>query len=740
MLGVAALVVVVVAAFVTTREAGDRGDAVEGDGISVSVPLPSDFGASGGGVGGPGPGEGGPSAGEPTSTGPSEDEVPSVLRIPNVRLAFSAMIAQAGANTTFTYRAAVEARDSAEYGLAADLFDLVAEVGDELRPFALFRAAQMVALRDGGGSAEAADRYASLLAVGGPAEDLPTTVRAIAVTEGAVALEEAGREGEALVALERVEELGAGSFTRADALWQRARIGEAAGTPGWEDLAVEAMTVEPGSWAAVQALDLLDAYEAPYPRLVAAYVTYRASRNDDAVARYQALIDEGVLTPVEAGQAWFYLAALRERVFDREGAIEAYHESLAADPEGAWADDSRYWRGRVLEELDRPQEAAFEYDLLVEAFPGSSFAEDGRLRAAVALGLAGMGADSTARLAEITRTASPSTAAEAAHWHGVLVALLDAPPAELAPAAAYDPTSYAAAFEESGEAAVGPIPGSAIEEVPEPVHDDSVAIDVWIASMLGASREVESPVLAEPEVKLAWLLADAGEPGVARGLLNAEVFARADEPYELVALAYEAKRRGLYDVAMNAAAIILGAVEPAQQLAAPRELLALAYPVPFLDAATEAAEEFEVPVLLLYALMRQESAFNPEAGSSAGAFGLTQVILPTGEAIAAELGVEQWTFGDLAQPSIATRFGAYYLAAQLDAFEGHMLAALSAYNGGPGNAARWLEAQSFPGPNGYLYAVDFTETRAYLEHVSANYAMYRYLYAGTDVPGLPHGE
>src|SRR5690606_34852448 len=90
-LGVAALVVVVVAAFVGTRQAGDVGDAAEGVGISVSAPVPPDIasgaGAAGGGTGGPGPGEGGPSAGAPTSTVPAEGELPAVLRIPNVRVA-----------------------------------------------------------------------------------------------------------------------------------------------------------------------------------------------------------------------------------------------------------------------------------------------------------------------------------------------------------------------------------------------------------------------------------------------------------------------------------------------------------------------------------------------------------------------------------------------------------------------------------------------------------------------------
>ena len=272
-----------------------------------------------------------------------------------------------------------------------------------------------------------------------------------------------------------------------------------------------------------------------------------------------------------------------------------------------------------------------------------------------------------------------------------------------------------------------------------PVAADRVAIDVWLAAETGLSPAVQTPILREPAVELAWLLAEAGESSVARGLLTERVWARRDDVYELVGLALEAQRRGLPDVALSAASAVLGRFDPVTRIEAPRELLALAYPVPYLQETQAAADEFGVPSLLLYALMRQESAFHPEAGSSAGAFGLTQVIPPTGEAIARDLGMDGWTFADLARPEVSTRFGAYYLAVQLANFEGNMLAALAAYNGGPGNAARWLEVQPFPGPDGYAYAVDFTETRAYLEHVSSNYAVYRFLYAGVELPRLPHG-
>jgi soluble lytic murein transglycosylase len=104
----------------------------------------------------------------------------------------------------------------------------------------------------------------------------------------------------------------------------------------------------------------------------------------------------------------------------------------------------------------------------------------------------------------------------------------------------------------------------------------------------------------------------------------------------------------------------------------------------------DAAVAEGVPPLLLLALVRQESAFNPQAGSSAQAYGLTQVIGPTGRQIAASLGVP-WEPALLFEPASSLRFGAHYLATQLDAFDGDVLAALAAYNGGPANARRWRE-------------------------------------------------
>lgn len=730
--GVAALLLVLL-----DRRGDDASSETPGITVSAITPGTSTQGAAvlgPGGPGAPGPTDGVEGASTPVApSGPRGG-----VQVPDVLLAFRAMLAQASdGDPAFVYRAAVQARDAGRYALAADLFQKVAASADELAPFAELRAAQMLALEHG--PAAAADAFAALLAPGGSVEVLPTSVHLVALFEAATAFEEAGRIGDSLEVLRQVPDLTSNTFQVAQSFAEQARLLEEQGDPLWVDEAVRAMEAQPGSTAARDALDLLDEVGAWYPQLTAAYVAYRAYRNDDAASRYQGLLDGGTLNAGEAGQAWFYLGALRERFFDRDGALEAYSRSLLVAPDGPLADDARYWRGRVMEEQGRVQDAATEYDLLAEVYPGSNFVDDSRLRAAVALGLAGDGASATARLATIAATAPSEAAAEAARWHTVLVTRFGAPPAADLSAQALDPTSVHAAFERAGDAAIGALPVSALDEWAEPIAVDLPSIEAWLGERMGPRPQTIS-MTDTPTTRLAWRLAAVGEATVARGLLNEAIAAHRGEPYALADLAVAAHERSLYDISLSAASSLLRGLSPHEYLAAPRALLGLAYPVPYLSEATAAAEEFGVPLLLLLALVRQESAFNPEAGSSAGAFGLMQVILPTGEAIARDLDVPAWTFADLAKPGVALRFGAYYLAVQLANFDGHYMAALSAYNGGPGNAARWLESQPFGGPDGYVYTVDFTETRAYLKHVTENYAMYRYLYAGAEAPSLPHGE
>jgi len=126
--------------------------------------------------------------------------------------------------------------------------------------------------------------------------------------------------------------------------------------------------------------------------------------------------------------------------------------------------------------------------------------------------------------------------------------------------------------------------------------------------------------------------------------------------------------------------------------------------VPYGAEITAAAKKYGLDPALLAGLVKQESGFNPNAGSPAGARGLTQLMPGT----AAGLGVT-----NVLDPVQSLDGGAKYLREQLDAFGGDVARALAAYNAGPGAVQR------------YGGVPPYAETQNYVRVVQANAAAYR---------------
>jgi len=106
----------------------------------------------------------------------------------------------------------------------------------------------------------------------------------------------------------------------------------------------------------------------------------------------------------------------------------------------------------------------------------------------------------------------------------------------------------------------------------------------------------------------------------------------------------------------------------------------LAPGTPFGEQITAAARRNDIDPALLAGLIKQESGFDPNAGSPAGAQGLTQLMPPT----ARGLGVT-----NPLDPAQSIEGGAKYLRQQLDTFGGDVARALAAYNAGPGAVQRY---------------------------------------------------
>ena len=156
-----------------------------------------------------------------------------------------------------------------------------------------------------------------------------------------------------------------------------------------------------------------------------------------------------------------------------------------------------------------------------------------------------------------------------------------------------------------------------------------------------------------------------------------------------------------------------------------------AYPAAWADLVFEQSARNNVDPLLLLALMRQESSFDPRAQSPAQAMGLTQVVPSTARAIAARLGHDDFVTRDLLKPAVNLEFGSSYLAQMLREWNGQPLQALAAYNAGSGNVTRWQQRFGTD-PDVLVELIPFVETQTYLRIVYDNYRHYQLLYRSAE--------
>lgn len=153
----------------------------------------------------------------------------------------------------------------------------------------------------------------------------------------------------------------------------------------------------------------------------------------------------------------------------------------------------------------------------------------------------------------------------------------------------------------------------------------------------------------------------------------------------------------------------------------------LAYPRAHQDLVRQQAARFGVSELLAYAVMREESAFRPQAVSAAGAVGLMQLMEPTAERLARPLGLP-WRRAALERPEINIALGCRYLSLLRRDFAGSPLLAIPAYNAGPGAPARWRRERPSDDFDVFIESIPYRETRRYTQQVIASLAAYAVLY------------
>jgi peptidoglycan lytic transglycosylase len=162
-----------------------------------------------------------------------------------------------------------------------------------------------------------------------------------------------------------------------------------------------------------------------------------------------------------------------------------------------------------------------------------------------------------------------------------------------------------------------------------------------------------------------------------------------------------------------------------------------AFPSPYSGAVTAAQAGEALPAGLLWAVMRQESGFDPDALSPARAVGLMQLLPETARPIADELSIAR-DDARLTSPPFAIRVGARVLRRLLDRFHGDVPLAVAAYNGGADSIERWLLRAPGMQLDTFIERIPYDETRDYVARVMGNLARYGYLLRGDE--GVPRVE
>lgn len=502
-------------------------------------------------------------------------------------------------------------------------------------------------------------------------------------------------------------------------------------------------------------------------------------------AKAQPLIDRYAARPgADQARALYLKGKLLYAKRDTMAAIQHFEDAakLTRDPVlAAWA---VYHQGRAYWRLSGPEDAARMAELLGDALSrartlpqGSDLTEASRRLLMLLNVERGNFAEALPQAEALAASGpEPTEAREQAAWLAGLVrfALLDYdgalaslgafvrryPDSDYAPAAHYwtgrarqaagdtagarDAWSFTAmrwpngyygmlaASRLAGDAAPAPTGGSGlIAPTPAP----SMAQPTGGPAQAGASPEacpdmaaLPAPDEAAPAFARAAIL-DAGLlPELAERELMALSAAMPRDQAVALRFAMAATNLGNHQAAVRAVARAFRACldrGTRQGLMPIREIV---YPDRFRELIEKNLAGSGVDMNIIRGLIRQESFFEPEAVSGAGAVGLMQVLPSTARSLAEKLGDKGFRADTLKDPAVNVRFGVRYFLERHAEYGGNLALTLASYNAGRGKIAVWREFLGGLDQELFVEFIPYTETRDYVKMILGNRAMYALLY------------
>jgi len=174
--------------------------------------------------------------------------------------------------------------------------------------------------------------------------------------------------------------------------------------------------------------------------------------------------------------------------------------------------------------------------------------------------------------------------------------------------------------------------------------------------------------------------------------------------------------------------ILIGIVTIALLYSFKPQIMQTIYPIKYQEHVKKSAQEMGIDELLIYSIIKAESGFEANVKSASGAIGLMQIMLPTAEEIARELGIEDITEKQLYEAETNIKIGTKYFSMLLDAYDNKLNLAIIAYNAGMGNVNAWIEDGTINEQGTDIENIPFAETKMYVKKILQNYEIYKEIY------------
>lgn len=495
------------------------------------------------------------------------------------------------------------------------------------------------------------------------------------------------------------------------------------------------------------AIDLLTRYISATPEHNGAAHYYKAlamrasSRWADAAAEFDVLIRD------HEGDA-FFVDAYREKAYTQwayldkpDLAVETLLGFVRLYPDVAAAPEILFEAGRIQERAGWLADAADTWSRIITEYPSSEDSMRGLFLAGISqYREKNYGEAMTVFQRHLLLATSPADQAQAYFWIGKTATAQNNPDAArqaFEQSSQKDPTGY---YSERARALLQNQPvlhASSSYDLGYDLARERPEAEDWMRRTFALPPETVLSSYGElgsdPRFQRANAYWELGMYSQARNEMEDLRESLRTDAVNTYRLMNHTLEMGLYRTAILASrqVLTLASLDDADSLKSPVYFNHIRFGTYYKDQVLAAAREEGINPLLLFSLIRQESLFEGFAGSSAGAQGLMQIMPATGREIVNISGwPKNYRDSDLLRPVISIRMGAEYLARQKNFLEGDTLAALAAYNGGPGNAQAWKKLANGD-PDLFVEVIRFAETRTYVMQISDFLNIYNRLYTRT---------